>query len=237
MLIKIQVYSLRTALDQFESVPLNLNLTSYLLSSLFIVIVLVIISFFRNSPITSFINEDVHETNPYIKSKGLKFYGTIQNSNSTRDMYTNTRMYDGVSTYFNLKEGELSNLSAIAGTSTINIFSHPATGETIYVSPPKSNVTLFECYTYNHSFVQLYKVIKILIEADPCPQPPRPRAPLPLVFFFRETTRHHGCVFGRKVRLYDLSWVTTTKSRAFVYLVQVLFRQLLTTIIKLVFRK
>ena len=226
------LFNLQTLLEQFEAVPLNLTnflLPNHFLNSFICFIVLVLIFLFTSVATSSIVYEDVHETNPYVDSKGLKFYGTLPNSNSTKDI-VNKRFYDDLPAYLDLKAEELSNLSCVAGMASANILSNIRTGQEFYVLPPRSNLTLFEFYTYNHSLMQLYKVIRILIEADTSTK-------TPLVFFFRETRRGHGSVFGRKIRLYDLSWVTTTKYRAFVYLVQVVFRQLLTTIIKLVFRK
>lgn len=226
-------YSPHVTLDQFE--VLFLNLINNLFSNFFVgqfvcFIFLVLIFLFVKVPTSSIVYEDVAETNPFVQSKGLKFYGVIQNPHSTKYIHMNKGFYDDVPAYLALKADELSNLSCVAGMSSANILSDSKTGDELYVLPPKSNFTLFEFYTYNQSLVQLYYVIKILIEAHTCPK-------TPLVYFFRETTRRHGCNFGAKIRLYDLSWATTTESRACVYLVQVVFRQLLTTIIKFVFRK
>lgn len=226
-------YSSHVPLDQFEVVFLNLinNLFSNFFVGQFVCFIfLVFIFLFVKVPTSSIVYEDAAETNPFVKSKGLKFYGVIQNPNSTKYIHMNKGFYDDVPAYLALKADELSNLSCVAGMSSAHILSDSKTGDELYVLPPKGNLTIFEFYTYNQSLVQLYYVIKILIEAHTCPK-------TPLVYFFRETTRRHGCNFGAKIRLYDLSWATTTESRACVYLVQVVFRQLLTTTIKFVFRK
>ena len=62
--------------------------------------------------------------------------------------------------------------------------------------------------------MQLYDVIKILLNAHQCEQ-------TPLIYFFRETSSTNSSCQNSKMRLYKLSWVISLKDRACVFLVQI----------------
>ena len=74
--------------------------------------------------------------------------------------------------------------------------------------------------------MQLYDVIKILINAHQCEQ-------TPLIYFFRETSATSGSCQNSKMPLYELSWVISLEGRACVFLVQILRYQIIIFLISL----
>ena len=157
---------------------------------------------------------------------GLKIYSAIPNPVVNKFVRIETKYFSDIEPYLDLNKKKLTDLSCVAGMSTVNVETLPHLNQICYVLPPNSHLTIYEAFTHTKSIMQLYDVIKILINAHQCEQ-------TPLIYFFRETSPISGSCQNSKMPLYELSWVISLEGRACVFLVQILRYQIIIFLISL----